>query len=103
MYNPCSTLVFYVLIHYLRRGSSCAEFLSRNSFHFASSSRRSAKFPSGPESPVCSATAKGRRRPQQRTQRTLGKCCHHIVWVFGQDIAFGGELDQFALTAWTSM
>jgi hypothetical protein len=50
MYNPCSTLVFQILIHYLRLGSSCAESLSRNSFHFASSSRRSAKFPSGLES-----------------------------------------------------
>jgi hypothetical protein len=50
MYNLCSTLVFQTLTHYLRRGSSCAEFLSRNSFHFASSSRRSTKFPSGLES-----------------------------------------------------
>lgn len=50
VYSPCTTLVFQILIHNLRRGSSCAGFLSRNSFHFASSSRRSAKFPSGLES-----------------------------------------------------
>lgn len=49
MYNPCSALVFQILIHYLRRGSYCAEFLSRNSLHFASSSRRFAKFISGLE------------------------------------------------------
>jgi len=50
MNNSCSALVFQILIHYLRCESSGAEFLSRNSFHFASSSRRFAKFLSGLES-----------------------------------------------------